>query len=92
MVEVSNDRLTGFYRTMRLTRRFEQGVVDDPVVFFAPAALLPDKGPMPDGDYVVRLGKSGTPALRCGPCLCYPRCRQGRALTAENPMTQGECQ
>jgi hypothetical protein len=69
MVEVSNDRLTGFYRTVRLTRRFEQRVVDDPVVFFAPAAPLPDKGPMPDGDYVVPLGKSGTPA--CGAVLAY---------------------
>lgn len=31
---------------------------DDPVVFFAPAALLADKGPVPDGDYVVPLGKA----------------------------------
>jgi acetoin:2,6-dichlorophenolindophenol oxidoreductase subunit alpha len=27
MAEVSNDRLIGFYRTMRLIRRFEQRVV-----------------------------------------------------------------
>jgi pyruvate dehydrogenase E1 component beta subunit len=31
---------------------------DDPVMIFAPAALLADKGPVPDGDHVLRLGQA----------------------------------
>lgn len=31
---------------------------DDPVVYFAPSALLAQKGPVPDGDYVTPLGRA----------------------------------
>ena len=31
---------------------------DDPVVLFAPAVLLAEKGPVPDGDYVTPLGRA----------------------------------
>ncbi len=31
---------------------------DDPVMIFAPAALLANKGPVPDGDYVTPLGRA----------------------------------
>jgi acetoin:2,6-dichlorophenolindophenol oxidoreductase subunit beta len=31
---------------------------DDPVMIFAPAALLAARGPVPDGDYVIRLGRA----------------------------------
>ncbi len=31
---------------------------DDPVIVFAPAALLAQKGPVPDGEYVVPLGRA----------------------------------
>jgi pyruvate dehydrogenase E1 component beta subunit len=31
---------------------------DDPVMIFAPAALLADKGPVPDGDHVLKLGQA----------------------------------
>jgi pyruvate dehydrogenase E1 component beta subunit len=31
---------------------------DDPVMIFAPAALLADKGPVPDGEHVLELGRA----------------------------------